>query len=207
MGYSKRLGSGKIPINGEENEVFTVKIRHGGKLSHCEPTSYVGGYTDYFNNVEVYEWSFMTVKDLLNELGYNIEDCSIHALVGDKLTNKVILDLEVWDLIDFADKAREVELWVGLGELDAVSEDEVSKDVLYDCNIDYNEEGDDIEFAKSIDPTVEYDGVLASSKGVAKEQVATEEGVQYSDEGSPYASDEEGVPKKWPHMECPEFSI
>nr|GMD97007.1 putative polyprotein [Ipomoea batatas] len=86
MGYSRRLGSGEIPNYGEKNELFTFKIRHGGKLSHSEPTTYVGGYTYYFDNVEVDEWSFMTVKDLLNDLRYNIEDCNLYALVGDKLT-------------------------------------------------------------------------------------------------------------------------
>nr|GMC84653.1 lisH domain-containing protein C1711.05-like [Ipomoea batatas] len=50
-------------------------------------------------------------------------------------------------------------------------QEERSENVLFDCNIDYNEqEGDDIEFARSIDPTMEYDGILASEKGVGEEQ-------------------------------------
>ncbi|XP_031106134.1 uncharacterized protein LOC116010763 [Ipomoea triloba] len=216
MGYSRRLGGGEIPNYGEENELFTIKIRHGGNLSHSGSTSYVGGYCDYFDNVEVDEWGYMTIKDLLNDLGFNIEDCNVYAVVEDKLT-KVISDLETWDLIDFEGRAREVELWVGLGELDAVSEEEGSEDVLFDCNIDYNEqEGDDIEFARSIDPIVEYDGVLPSEKGVGEDEDQWENidpPIEYSDEGSPYGSDEEGEKEKFPHFractdkECPVFSI
>ncbi|XP_031108445.1 uncharacterized protein LOC116012914 [Ipomoea triloba] len=189
MGYSRRLGGGEIPNYGEENDLFTVKIRHGGNLSHSGSTSYVGGYCDYFDNVKVDEWGYMTIKDLLNDLGFNIEDC----------------------------RAREVELWVGLGELDAVSEEEGIEDGLFDCNIDYNEqEGDDIEFARSIDPTVEYDGVLPGEKGVGEDEEQwgnIDPPIEYSDEGSPYGSDEEGEKEKFPHFractdkECPVFSI
>ncbi|XP_019159583.1 PREDICTED: uncharacterized protein LOC109156168 [Ipomoea nil] len=75
---------------------------------------------------------------------------------------------------------------------------------------------DDIEFAKSVDPTVEFDGLFASCKGVEEKQVARpniDKEVQFSDEGTPYGSDEEGVVEKLPQfrastdMEYPEFSI
>nr|GLL29961.1 uncharacterized protein LOC109147815 [Ipomoea trifida] len=176
MGYSRRLGGGEIPNYGEENDLFTVKIRHGGNLSHSGSISYVGGYSDYFDNVEVDEWGYMTIKDLLNDLGFNIEDCNVYAVVGDKLTN-VISDLEAWDLIDFEGRAREVELWVGLGELDAVSEEEGSEDGLFDCNIDYNQQEGDEEGSEDglFDCNIDYnqqegDANEASSQDIPESQ-------------------------------------
>ncbi|XP_031131906.1 uncharacterized protein LOC116033292 [Ipomoea triloba] len=217
----RRVGN-TLPIyDAVDENRFTLKVRHSGSILLSEPATYVGGHVDHFDYMDVDEWGFMTLQDKVIELGYNSSDCKVYTVVGEGLI-EVVSDSEAWDLIDFSDKDREVEVWINIGGLNVEVENDY--EVEEDSDSDYEHEGeeelntvgeeDDFQFEKTVDPNVEYHGI-GPTKTVQEGESAGDKmnaEVNYSDDDTPHGSDEEVECDIWPKFrKCdsdkPVFSV
>ncbi|XP_019152456.1 PREDICTED: uncharacterized protein LOC109149253 [Ipomoea nil] len=175
----RRSGSATLPIYDDIDENrFTLKLKHGGKILMSEPVTYVGGHVDYFDYMDVDEWGFMALQDTVIELGYTVSECKVYTVVGEGLI-EVISDSEAWDLIDFSDKEREVEVWINIGGLNYEAETDVEVGEEYDYEAQ-------VEVDVGEDPDYEAQGeveVGEYSDYEAHGEVEVEEDPDYEDDG------------------------
>nr|GMD95528.1 uncharacterized protein LOC109185271 [Ipomoea batatas] len=54
--------------------LFTLHLRHGGRLIQTLPAKYIGGEVSTFTNMEEDEWGFVCLKEKVSEIGLGMDE-------------------------------------------------------------------------------------------------------------------------------------
>nr|GMC46775.1 transposase, MuDR [Ipomoea batatas] len=218
-------GSLSKDSGGAHNYTFSLKLSYGGRIHQSIPPKYFEGKVRTFSNLDSDEWGIMTLMDKVIEVGYKKDDHLRFFSRTDNGLIELVNDLETWNLVNNVVKPKVVEIWVitgvdGLeetcdadevgviGEEETFNEDEVevsSEDSDWEERDFANElelfegsenEIDDQDFVKYVDPNVEYGGVEVEGPRLevqlprAVQTVNAENVAMTEDELSHYNSDD-----------------
>nr|GMD37652.1 transposase, MuDR, MULE transposase domain protein [Ipomoea batatas] len=144
------------------------------------PPKYVGGSVKWISDLDYDEWGIITLWEKVEQFGYKRDEYRCFAKTDNGLI-ELVLDLEVWNLVNSVVRPKVVEIWVIVrvdGEDDSAENDTVGDDSEEyesaktenesvdeelenfegsDCSIEARQV-DDQDFLKYTDPEVEYTG-------------------------------------------------
>nr|GMD45485.1 uncharacterized protein LOC109185271 [Ipomoea batatas] len=185
-------GQANVDRNTPPPGIFTLKLRHGGRISQTLPAKYIGGSVSEFNDMVEDEWGLICLKEKVGEIGYTMDD-SLSYFIGTEVgLQELVKDLDVWNLVNQSCSPKVIEIWIvkkgngddadecagsaeeesdGSGdewgnsgeESDDGSVEEYSSDGLLDVDVN-----DDADFEKNIDVNLRR---RARSRGAARVQV------------------------------------
>nr|GMD87122.1 Mitochondrial intermediate peptidase [Ipomoea batatas] len=223
---------------GGQSYTFSLKLRYGGRITLCNPPKYLGGKVTTFSDMDSDEWGIMTLREKVVELGFNKDDNLRYFSLGEKGLFEFMTDLETWNLVNNVVRPKVVEIWAilgGTGDDADVAEDanidsdeegegvggssdgsdweegESANELEEFEGSEYeNDKGDDQEFAKHVDPQVEYGGVQVPTNVEAEMHVEGEmqvdpqaaDALNLSDDGAEFQTTARPIPqmvKKYPH--------
>nr|GMD76077.1 transposase, MuDR, MULE transposase domain protein [Ipomoea batatas] len=162
------------------NTTFKLKLRCDGRIDVGIPPKYVGGSVKWISDLDYDEWGIITLWEKVEQFGYKRDEYRCFAKTDNGLI-ELVLDLEVWNLVNSVVRPKVVEIWVIVrvdGEDDSAENDTVGYDSEdyesaetenesvdeelenfegSDCSIEARQV-DDQDFLKYIDPEVEYTG-------------------------------------------------
>nr|GMD69031.1 uncharacterized protein LOC109188831 [Ipomoea batatas] len=108
---SQRLQSSK------DNSKFTLKLVHGGRIKNLgkHPT-YLGGFVEFYEDLEVDEFGLIVLKEKLQELGYNNKEPRfyVYSQIGLKQLES---DSDIWASATDLNMFRELELWIDFNKI------------------------------------------------------------------------------------------
>nr|GMD90255.1 uncharacterized protein LOC109184816 [Ipomoea batatas] len=158
-----------------QSYTFSLKLRYGGRISLCNPPKYLGGKVTTFSDMDSDEWGIMTLREKVVELGFNKDDNLRYFSLGEKGVFEFMTDLETWNLVNNVVRPKVVEIWAILGDGSDWEEGESANELEEFEGSEYeNDKGDDQEFAKHVDPQVEYGGVQVPTNVEAEMHVEGE---------------------------------
>nr|GMD43672.1 transposase, MuDR, MULE transposase domain protein [Ipomoea batatas] len=164
----------------QENTTFKLKLRCDGRIDVGIPPKYVGGSVKWISDLDYDEWGIITLWEKVEQFGYKRDEYRCFAKTDNGLI-ELVLDLEVWNLVNSVVRPKVVEIWVIVrvdGEDDSAENDTVGDDSEEyesaetenesvdeelenfegsDCSIEARQV-DDQDFLKYTDPEVEYTG-------------------------------------------------
>nr|GMD83177.1 uncharacterized protein LOC109184816 [Ipomoea batatas] len=192
----------RLLASGGQSYTFSLKLRYGGRITLCNPPKYLGGKVTTFSDMDSDEWGIMTLREKVVELGFNKDDNLRYFSLGEKGVFEFMTDLETWNLVNNVVRPKVVEIWAilgGTGDDADVAEDantdsdeegegvggrsdgsdweegESANELEEFEGSEYeNDKGDDQEFAKHVDPQVEYGGVQVPTNVEAEMHVEGE---------------------------------
>nr|GMC82921.1 perakine reductase-like [Ipomoea batatas] len=162
------------------NTTFKLKLRCDGRIDVGIPPKYVGGSVKWISDLDYDEWGIITLWEKVEQFGYKRDEYRCFAKTDNGLI-ELVLDLEVWNLVNSVVRPKVVEIWVIVrvdGEDDSAENDTVGDDSEEyesaetenesvdeelenfegsDCSIEARQV-DDQDFLKYTDPEVEYTG-------------------------------------------------
>jgi len=64
----------------EENEYFTLRLRHDGRINHGPKSQYVGGgAAECWDYMSINEWGMITLREKVEELGYDLLETKLFS--------------------------------------------------------------------------------------------------------------------------------
>nr|GMC69596.1 transposase, MuDR, MULE transposase domain protein [Ipomoea batatas] len=162
------------------NTTFKLKLRCDGRIDVGIPPKYVGGSVKWISDLDYDEWGIITLWEKVEQFGYKRDEYRCFAKTDNGLI-ELVLDLEVWNLVNSVVRPKVVEIWVIVrldGEDDSAENDTVGDDSEEyesaetenesvdeelenfegsDCSIEARQV-DDQDFLKYTNPEVEYTG-------------------------------------------------
>nr|GMD69545.1 uncharacterized protein LOC109184816 [Ipomoea batatas] len=185
-----------------QSYTFSLKLRYGGRITLCNPPKYLGGKVTTFSDMDSDEWGIMTLRGKVVELGFNKDDNLRYFCLGEKGVFEFMTDLETWNLVNNVVRPKVVEIWAILGgtgdDADVAEDANIDSDEEgegvggssdgsdweegdsaneleeFEGSEYENDKGDDQEFAKHVDPQVEYGGVQVPTNVEAEMHVEGE---------------------------------
>nr|GLL27399.1 dnaJ homolog subfamily B member 9 isoform X2 [Ipomoea trifida] len=203
--------------------LFTLHLRHGGRIIKTLPAQYIGGEVSTFNNMEEDEWGLVSLKEKVSEIGLGMDEGFRYFTLTAKGLQELLQDCEVWDLVNQCNSPKVIEIWIVKGivgadcsndgsgeEVDGTEEEyDGSGEELDGSEEEYDGSGDEIDgsgeddadFVNNTDMNAEYGGlgdleVQNQDNDFSRATVCEE--VNYSDEGSLCGSDGEIEGRKLP---------
>nr|GLL27398.1 uncharacterized protein LOC109184816 [Ipomoea trifida] len=203
--------------------LFTLHLRHGGRIIKTLPAQYIGGEVSTFNNMEEDEWGLVSLKEKVSEIGLGMDEGFRYFTLTAKGLQELLQDCEVWDLVNQCNSPKVIEIWIVKGivgadcsndgsgeEVDGTEEEyDGSGEELDGSEEEYDGSGDEIDgsgeddadFVNNTDMNAEYGGlgdleVQNQDNDFSRATVCEE--VNYSDEGSLCGSDGETEGRKLP---------
>nr|GMD48346.1 uncharacterized protein LOC109184816 [Ipomoea batatas] len=205
---------------GGQSYTFSLKLRYGGRITLCNPPKYLGGKVTTFSDMDSDEWGIMTLREKVVELGFNKDDNLRYFSLGEKGVFEFMTDLETWNLVNNVVRPKVVEIWAILGG--TRDDADVAEDANTDSDEEgegvggssdgsdweegesaneleefegseyENDKGDDQEFAKHVDPQVEYGGVQVPTNVEGEMQVDPQaaNALNLSDDGAEFQTTE-----------------
>nr|GLL44630.1 uncharacterized protein LOC109184816 [Ipomoea trifida] len=95
--------------------IFTLKLRHGGRISQSLPAKYLGGSVSDFNDMEEDEWGLICLREKVGELGYAMDESLRYFMLTEVGLKELVTDFEVWNLISQACSPKVLEIWIVKG--------------------------------------------------------------------------------------------
>nr|GMD41930.1 transposase, MuDR [Ipomoea batatas] len=123
MGSRKNVVS-KHNTGGLESYIFTLYIRHGGRIEQSIPPKYLGGKVKIFNGIDSDEWGFICLKEKFAELGYKEGNFRFFSVVEDCLV-ELLSDSETLNVANSVIRPQLVEVWVVQSSSAEYEEDEI----------------------------------------------------------------------------------
>nr|GMD36800.1 ulp1 protease family, C-terminal catalytic domain-containing protein [Ipomoea batatas] len=109
---------------GLESYIFTLYIRHGGRIEQSIPPKYLGGKVKIFNGIDSDEWGFICLKEKFAELGYKEGNFRFFSVVEDCLV-ELLSDSETLNVANSVIRPQLVEVWVVQSSSAEYEEDEI----------------------------------------------------------------------------------
>nr|GLL49981.1 uncharacterized protein LOC109184816 [Ipomoea trifida] len=114
----------KHNTGGLESYIFTLYIRHGGRIEQSIPPKYLGGKVKIFNGIDSDEWGFICLKEKFAELGYKEGNFRFFSVVEDCLM-ELLSDSETLNVANSVIRPQLVEVWVVQSSSAEYEEDEI----------------------------------------------------------------------------------
>ncbi|XP_031127717.1 uncharacterized protein LOC116029817 [Ipomoea triloba] len=211
--------------------LFTLHLRHGGRIIKTLPAQYIGGEVSTFNNMEEDEWGLVCLKEKVSEIGLGMDEGFRYFTLTAKGLQELLQDCEVWDLVNQCNSPKVIEIWIVKGIVGADCSNDGSGEEVDGTEEEYDGSGeeldgsgqeldgsgeDDADFVNNTDMNAEYGGLgdleVQNQDNDYNRATVCEE-VNYSDEGSLCGSDGETEGMKLPKFlkevegKCPKFSL
>nr|GMD16748.1 uncharacterized protein LOC109154045 [Ipomoea batatas] len=105
-------GQANVVRNTPPPGIFTLKLRHGGRISQTLPAKYIGGSVSEFNDMVEDEWGLICLKEKVGEIGYTMDD-SLSYFIGTEVgLQELVKDLDVWNLVNQSCSPKVIEIWI-----------------------------------------------------------------------------------------------
>nr|GMC59061.1 NADH dehydrogenase subunit 9 [Ipomoea batatas] len=133
--------------------LFTLYLRHGGRIIKTLPAQYIGGEVSTFNNMEEDEWGLVSLKEKVSEIGLGMDEGFRYFTLTAKGLQELLQDCEVWDLVNQCNSPKVIEIWIVKGIVGADCSNDGSGEEVDGTEEEYDGSGEELDGSEE-----EYDG-------------------------------------------------
>nr|GMD36058.1 synaptojanin-1 isoform X15 [Ipomoea batatas] len=133
--------------------LFTLHLRHGGRIIKTLPAQYIGGEVSTFNNMEEDEWGLVSLKEKVSEIGLGMDEGFRYFTLTAKGLQELLQDCEVWDLVNQCNSPKVIEIWIVKGIVGADCSNDGSGEEVDGTEEEYDGCGEELDGSEE-----EYDG-------------------------------------------------
>ncbi|XP_031121121.1 uncharacterized protein LOC116024369 [Ipomoea triloba] len=140
--------------------LFTLHLRHGGRIIKTLPAQYIGGEVSTFNNMEEDEWGLVCLKEKVSEIGLGMDEGFRYFTLTAKGLQELLQDCEVWDLVNQCNSPKVIEIWIVKGIVGADCSNDGSGEEVDGTEEEYDGSGEELDGSgEELDGSEEeYDG-------------------------------------------------